>query len=234
MFKGYDRIVLFDTETTGLDFEKCQVIELGMMVIDRIDGSLKLVQEYDQFVELFSTDKLPEKIVELTHITDDMLKEKGIPEKQIAEDFYKAIGDKSKKTIVVAHNTQFDLNFMYQTLKRHYDDAYSIIEACDYLDTLTVYKDRKEYPHTLEDAIKHYGLEGQVVNSHRAVDDTKALVQVTNKMCHERDDLDEYINVFGYNPKYNISGIPFDFIKYAKQFYNNSMVSPDRILPRKI
>ena len=57
-------------------------------------------------------------------------------------------------------------------------------------------------------AIDAYGLSGQVVNSHRAVDDVVATVAVMRAMEDERDDLDRYINLFGYNPKYGVEGSP--------------------------
>mgnify|MGYP006908934982 CR=1 FL=1 len=78
--------------------------------------------------------------------------------------------------------------------------------------------------------INHYGIEE--VNFHRAIDDTKALYDVTLAMKDERNDLGEYINVFGYNPKYGVSGKEFSFIEYKKQRFNNRMVSQERILPK--
>ena len=50
---------------------------------------------------------------------------------------------------------------------------------------------------------------------------------------YDYDDLSEYINVFGYNPKYGVNGVRFSFIEYKKHYFNNSMVSPSNILPRK-
>ena len=46
-----------------------------------------------------------------------------------------------------------------------------------YLDTVTVYKDRRAFPHKLENAITEYGLANKVKNSHRAIDDVKALLR---------------------------------------------------------
>ena len=52
-------------------------------------------------------------------------------------------------------------------------------------------------------------------------------------MIVERPDLDEYINVFGYNPKWGVSGPKFPFIEYKRQYFNKRMVGPDDILPKK-
>ena len=133
---------------------------------------------------------------------------------------------------MIAHNAQFDLSFIYFLLKRHFpSEADDIVSSLNWIDTYTVLKDRKEYPHKLIDAVHHYGIEE--VNFHRAIDDTKALYEVTKALKNERDDLYEYINVFGYNPKYGVNGMKFSFIEYKAQYYCNSLRPSDEILPRK-
>ena len=133
---------------------------------------------------------------------------------------------------MIAHNCQFDLSFVYSLLERHYpNEAYEIVSNLKWMDTVTVLKDRKEFPHKLIDAVKYYGIEE--VNFHRAIDDTKALYNVTQALKEERDDLKEYINIFGYNPKYGVSGFKFSFIEYKAQYYSNYLRPSDEILPRK-
>lgn len=216
------KIVYFDTETTGLDCRGCQIIELAM--ITYVNGVKK--SEYDEFIK---TDKpLPSKITEITGITDQMLSE-GKNESDVAYDLKEKL---TPGTLMIAHNCQFDLSFVYNLLKRHYPlEADSIVGNVDWLDTLTVLKDRKEYPHKLIDAVNYYNIEE--VNFHRAIDDTKALVDVTHALKNERDDLEEYINIFGFNPKWGVSGEKFSFIQYKRQFYTKRMVSPINTLPNK-
>ncbi|WP_458453568.1 3'-5' exonuclease [Methanobrevibacter sp.] len=217
------KIIFFDTETTGLDSRNCQIIELAMISI--VDG--EIVDEYDEFIKINGS--LPQKIVDITGITDDMLEDEGLEERVVANDLKERL---TQNTLMIAHNAQFDLSFVYNLLKRHYPlQADEIVRNMDWLDTLTVFKDRAKYPHKLIDAVKHYKIDE--VNFHRAIDDTKALVDVTKAMKNERDDLTEYINIFGYNPKWGVSGERFPFIEYKKQFYNNYMVSQDHILPKK-
>ena len=133
---------------------------------------------------------------------------------------------------MIAHNTHFDLSFIYYLLKRHFgDEADEIVSNLDWLDTVTVFKDRKAYPHKLIDAVHYYNIEE--VNFHRAIDDTKALYEVTKALKNERDDLSEYINIFGYNPKYGVNGMRFSFIEYKAQYYSNYLRPSDEILPRK-
>ena len=110
-------------------------------------------------------------------------------------------------------------------------EADGIVKNVDWLDTLTVVKDRKEYPHKLIDAVEYYGIEK--VNFHRAIDDTKALYNVTRALKNERNDLEEYLNIFGYNPKYGVNGVKFEFIDYKPQYYTKFMVPENKFLPKK-
>lgn len=48
LFSKYDRLVLFDTETTGLLYNRDEIIEFAAVVLERVDGTPKVVQEYDQ------------------------------------------------------------------------------------------------------------------------------------------------------------------------------------------
>ena len=213
IYDKYDRIVFLDTETSGLDYSKNQIIELAMYSVNK-DGT---TAEYDHFVRLEREAELPERIIQLTGIMPLTLATKGIPEKAMCNDFTETAGTENK-TLLVAYNAQFDLMFIAMSLVRQKDrDGLAVFNGCDYLDAMTVYKDRAEYPHKLEAAIKHYSLEDKVVNSHRAIDDTYALAAVFDAMADERDDLERYINLFGYNEKYGISGRKMKKITYMPQ-----------------
>jgi len=96
----------------------------------------------------------------------------------------------------------------------------AILKGKDKLDLLTVYKDRHSYPHKLCNAIDTYGLAGQVVNSHRAVDDVIATVAVMKAMEDEKDDILRYVNLFGYHPKYGVDGKPIGSVTYKPQPYD--------------
>ena len=94
-----------------------------------------------------------------------------------------------------------------------------ILRTPHFLDALTVYRDRRDYPHKLNDAITAYGLEDQAVNSHRAVDDARAAAVLLEAMAAERDDLDRYVDLFGYSPKYGVSGRRIASVEYRPQPY---------------
>ena len=59
-----------------------------------------------------------------------------------------------------------------------------------------------------------------MVNSHRAVDDVLATAAVMEAMEAERSDLERYINLFGYNPKYGLEGKPIGSVTYKPQRYD--------------
>lgn len=205
-----------------MDCRDCKIIELAMLTVE--DGVI--TDDYDEFVNI--GEPIHPRITEITSITNDMLRNEGLDEKIVAEDIVRRL---TPGALMIAHNCQFDLSFVFSLLKRHFpDDAENIVSNVLWLDTLTVLKDRKEYPHKLIDAVHHYGIEE--VNFHRAIDDTKALREVTIALRNERNDLAEYVNVFGYNPKYRVSGVIFPFIEYKKQYFTKFMVREDRILPR--
>lgn len=152
----YQAIVFFDAETTGLDPSVDQIIELAAVRITRNQaGFLVLDEKMDAFVKLLEGQKLPDKIVELTHITDEMIQKDGVDATAAASAFNNLIRG---RTLLVAHNAQFDLLFSRALL--HYTDIGTArLGACDYIDSLTVYKDRAAYPHKLANAIEHYSLE---------------------------------------------------------------------------
>ncbi len=91
-----------------------------------------------------------------------------------------------------------------------------------FLDALTVYRDRRDYPHKLCNAIEAYGLGDTAVNSHRAVDDARATVALLRAMAAEREDLERYIGLFGTHPKYGLSGRRISSVTYRPQSYQRT------------
>lgn len=235
LFDYYAAVVFFDTETTGLDADTCQIIELAAIRVEKdAEGKIRTANSCDIFVKLPEGQKIPEKIVELTGITDEMLEAEGVPEGVAAAIFTDMISNDKGPVLLVAHNAQFDLLFTRAMLWRYDGNGEEMYETADYLDSLTVYKDRRPYPHKLANAIAAYKLEDKVQNTHRAIDDVKALLKVVGAMEKERADLLTYVNVFGYNPKYGISGPRIDGVTYWPQQLNNYMREPSYTLPGQI
>ena len=215
LLNRYDRLVLFDTETTGLLFSRDEIIEFAAVVVERVAGKAAVVQEYDELVALAPGGFVPPRIQELTGISTQDLRERGLPKTRICRDIAEMIRG---NTLLLAYNAHFDLSFLFYLLLRHGDA--SILKGKDKLDLLTVYKDRRPYPHRLCNAIDSYGLTGKVVNSHRAVDDVLATWAVMEEMEKEKPDLEKYINLFGFNPKYGVDGKPIGSVTYRPQGYD--------------
>ena len=212
LFEKYDRLVLFDTETTGLAYSRDEIIEFAAVVVEQVGGVPTVVQEYDELVSLSPGGFVPPKIEELTGISTADIRERGLPKTRVCRDIAEMIRG---NTLLLAYNAHFDLSFLFYMLLRDGDPA--ILKGKDKLDLLTVYKDRRPFPHKLCNAIEAYGLTGQVTNSHRAVDDVIATLAVMEAMDAEKDDLVHYVNLFGYNPKYGVDGKKISSVEYKPQ-----------------
>lgn len=212
LWQQFDRIVVFDTETTGIAFGKDRIIELGAVSLEAgaETGSL------DVLVRLPEGRVLPPFIVELTGITDAQLLAEGVDQAEAAEDFCRLL-EGCERPLLVAYNAQFDLNFLYHFLRPC--GRVEVLGPPRFLDALTVYRDRRDYPHKLCNAIEAYGLGDTAVNSHRAVDDARATVQLLEAMAAERGDLMRYIDLFGTHPKYGLSGRRISSVTYRPQSY---------------
>ena len=215
LFAKYDRLVLFDTETTGLLFARDEIIEFAAVVVEQRDGQPVVVEEYDELISLKPGGVVPPMIEKLTGITTQDLAEKGVPKAKVCADIARMVAG---NTLLLAYNAHFDLSFLFYMLLRDGDPT--VLKGKDKLDLLTVYKDRRSYPHKLCHAIEAYDLSGKVVNSHRAVDDVLATVEVMKCMEDERNDLMNYVNLFGYNPKYGVDGKPIGSVTYKPQKFD--------------
>ena len=215
LFEKYDRLVLFDTETTGLLYNRDEIIEFAAVIVEQVNGVPTVVREYDELVSLSPGGFVPPKIEQLTGITTMDIRERGLPKARVCRDIAEMF---QGNVLLLAYNAHFDLSFLFYMLLRDGDPT--ILKGKDKLDLLTVYRDRHSYPHKLASAIDVYGLSGKVVNSHRAVDDVIATVAVMEEMEKEKDDLMCYVNLFGYNPKYGVEGKPIGSVTYKAQPYN--------------
>lgn len=165
-----NEFVVFDIETTGLSAKNDMITEIGAVKIK--DGSV--VDSYSQLID--PGIPIPELIVKLTGITDEMVKGKPKIDKVIKE-FYDFIGDH----VVVAHNAKFDIGFIRNKL-----NSLGLNFTNPVLDTLelsrTVYPNLKN--HKLKTLVKY--LDVELLNHHRAVDDavatSKILIKTLDKL----------------------------------------------------
>ncbi|PAB61230.1 PolC-type DNA polymerase III [Anaeromicrobium sediminis] len=166
--------IVFDIETTGLSSKNDKITEIGAVKIK--DGEV-----IDSFNELINPQKpIPSKIVELTGITNEMVRNKPTIE-EILPKFMEFIEDYP----VVAHNASFDTSFIIENCERINKEFNNPI-----LDTLKLSKillpKLKRY--RLNVVAKELGI--KLVNHHRAVDDAKATGEIFIKfldMLKEKD-----------------------------------------------
>ncbi len=104
-------VVFLDTETTGVDPVRNKVIELGMVKatfsLDR-----KIILTVDSYYDEFEDPKesIPKEIVELTHITDEMVQDKAFDDEMVARFL-------AGRPLIVAHNAGFDRPFFEKRFK---------------------------------------------------------------------------------------------------------------------
>ncbi|MBO1003771.1 PolC-type DNA polymerase III [Pseudogracilibacillus auburnensis] len=95
--------VVFDVETTGLSSVYDTIIELAGVKLHNGE----IIDRFESFANPHRA--LPDKIIEITGITDDMLV--GAPEvDDVLRRFYDWVGD----SVLVAHNATFDIGFLNQ------------------------------------------------------------------------------------------------------------------------
>lgn len=159
--------VLFDIETTGLDPRYDEIIEIGAIKV--IDDKI-----VDKFSELIKPNhKINEFITELTGITNEMLEDaKSIS--YVLPQFKEFIKD----NILIGHNVNFDINFVYDNLiKNNYDALKN-----DFIDTMRI--GRKLLPelehHRLIDIADYFNINSS--NNHRALRDCEITFNVYNKL----------------------------------------------------
>ena len=91
LFDRYKALVVFDTETSGLDFDSDQIIELAALRVERTATcGLRIAGKMDTFIKLPEGETLPENIVSLTGITDERLQTEGVQPAKAASQIAKA------------------------------------------------------------------------------------------------------------------------------------------------
>lgn len=173
---------IFDFETTGLDPEKDGVIEMAAI---RVCGG-KVVSEFSTLVR---NGPVSEKITEITGITNDELVY-GFTEMAAFKYLSHMIGD----SVIVAHNAAFDLAFLHYGLKK-----YNRTFTNQFIDTLTISRDRHYFPHKLTDMCGRYGI--ALEGAHRALNDVYGCWHLLQKL-HEEESVENWINKLGYLKKY--------------------------------
>lgn len=186
--------VCLDIETTGLSPKKgAKIIEIGAVKV--ING--KLVSRFSALIN--PEQKLPQKIEELTGITNEELKDKEVYGK-VLPTFYKFIGNLP----VIMHNSKFDWN----RFLLHYFKSVGIIAKNRSIDTLAISKriNKDLTSHKLNILADKYNIKQTA--HHRAYDDAYVTARIYGMMklqCNVK-----------YNQDFKQIDIGFDDLKDLK------------------
>ena len=217
LFERFDNLIIIDLATSGINLDTDQIIEFAAIQVEYFDGVLQTTHEMNEVIALPNGGHFSPQITELTGITEAYLRGAGKTPMQVCQDFLHFVD--SRSTLLVAYNAQFHLCFLYEFMQRNGGEQR--IHMMHALDVLTVYRDRRPYPHKLTDALFAYHLEDHISDSHRAICDARALLSVLQALDAERQDLSHYIDLFGFLPKYGIYGRPLQAIEYRAQPHNH-------------
>ena len=164
---------ILDLETTGFSFRTEKITEIGIMKVKNHE----VIEEFSTFVN--PQKPIPQRVVEVTNITDDMVKDAPTIE-EVMPRLIDFVGD----SILVAHNADFDIGFL------KYNCAQLGLKLENsYIDTLRLAKDLfPEYKkYKLGIIAENLGIKVEV--AHRALDDvdtTKKVFDIMLNMLKEK------------------------------------------------
>ncbi len=162
--------VVFDFETTGFNAAGGDsIIEVGAVKIHNGE----IIDRYDELIN--PGRPLPKKIVELTNITDEMLKDKDNEENAIRR-FIEWTGELP----MVAHNAKFDVSFLEMAYKKYQFGEYknTVIDTLELSRALDTNYSR----HSLSALVKRYDVPWDEDAHHRGDYDAEGTALVYHKM----------------------------------------------------
>lgn len=174
------RFISFDVETTGLDAYSDRIIELGAVLYE--NG-----KETSRFSSLVNPGvSIPSSATEVNHITNKMIKN-APDEESIYPRFIDFIDDAIEgKTIIVAHNAKFDLDFLTRAFQR-----LGINAEMRYIDTLSISRKLVKgldnyHLNTIADSFSIIN-----PNAHRAVTDADTCGKILIELFDRLDAINE-------------------------------------------
>lgn len=182
-----------DIESTGLSPDSAQMIEIGAVVVE--DG--KVEATFSRLIDIGQP--LPDRIIELTGITDDMLKGQA-SEREAMRDFLQFHHENCKDCdVILGHNVSFDFSFL-KTAAVLLGETYER-KGIDTLKIARVLHPEIESK-TLDSMCDHYQIKRSV--SHRAFEDAKAAAELFE--CMKNGFIGRYPELFtpialSYSPK---------------------------------
>lgn len=198
-------LLVFDTETTGLNTDTNEIVEVAFQVIN-IEG-IGVGKLMNTLV--YTETKIPEEASAIHKITNDMLEGKPLPRAIIKAMEKHAVYYKCEA--IVAHNIGFDIN----TLNKYVPDN-SPLKELELVDTLRL--SRRLLPeaenHKLGTLCEHYGLESDsfVGDYHSAGYDVSQTVELFKLLMEKLYD----INTLGELVKYHAAPIYLETMPFGK------------------
>lgn len=165
-WKTHKSVVVFDFETTGFNAETCSIIEIGAVKV--VNGVC--TETFSTFVN--PGEKLPQEIIDLTHITDDMLVSAPTID-MVLPDFYKFC----KGSVISAYNIAFDNKFLQlngKKLRLNFDN--------EKIDTLELARNKVYSVHNYKLGTVVKALDIVLEGAHRAINDAIATAKVFIKL----------------------------------------------------
>lgn len=112
-------MILVDVETTGLDSEKNQLLEVGMLVIYQMEVVAKLELKIRHNAYFVTPGAIRANNIDIIKHDED-----GITTKEAAEEILKFVedvkGDSSEKIILIGQNVDFDIRFIEKLMLQEY------------------------------------------------------------------------------------------------------------------
>ena len=168
-------LVFFDIETTGLDPEQDDIIEIAAL----ISKNGVVIKEYQCLIQTEKT--LEPKIIEITKITNQMIQEEGVPITTALTDFLEFIGDRT----IIGHNIiGFDMKFLQIQLQKHFNKKITNTPVDTLPMARVMFKQLKS--HNLLAVGEHLGIYVDHTKLHRALNDVILNAEVYRRMSLTR------------------------------------------------
>lgn len=161
-----DQLVFLDLETTGLCTNRCRILEVCLF--DSKNGTFSTLVDVGQ--------PIPARITEINGIDRDMIV--GMP---MFSEIAAQVHDRIKNKIVVGHNVEFDLKFLFHEFFKAGINPQTVKYIC------TCKADRIKYGpsgNRLADCLRRRRIQSN--QNHRALDDVNMVRQLFSRQLNER------------------------------------------------